>query len=54
MASAAAGVILVKAIYWWNNTNDTITPGMPNIIVRLVTLAVNDIKYGNYKFYQMR
>jgi len=44
---------LVKAIYWWNNTNAANNYWWAQYHSTVATVCVNDIKYGNYKFYQM-
>lgn len=49
----AASNSLVKAIYWWNNTNDTGHTWWAQYYGTVATVCVNDIKYGNFKFYQM-
>jgi hypothetical protein len=54
MISATAGVSLVRAIYWWNNTNDINHYWLAQYTSTVATLAVNDVKYGNYKIYEMR
>jgi len=44
---------LVKAIYWWNNTNYTGEYWYAQYYGTVATVCVNDIRYGNFKFYQM-
>jgi len=53
MMALAASNSLVKAIYWWNNDNDIGHTWYAQYTSTVATVAVNDIKYGNYKFYQM-
>jgi hypothetical protein len=51
--SAVAGSSLVKAIYWWNNANAANISWWAYYYSTVATVCVNDIQYGNYKFYQM-
>jgi len=53
MMTSAAVASLVRAIYWWNNENPVNTYWYAQYYSTVGTVAVNDIKYGNYKFYQM-
>jgi hypothetical protein len=53
MISAVASTSLVKAIYWWNNANGPNNYWWAQYHSTVATVCVNDIQYGNYKFYQM-
>jgi hypothetical protein len=52
--SALAGTSLVKAIYWWNNANAANNYWWAQYTSSIATLFVDDVKYGNYKIYEMR
>jgi hypothetical protein len=53
MMIAAVSSSLVKAIYWWNNANAANNSWWAYYYSTVATVCVNDIQYGNYKFYQM-
>jgi len=53
MMISAASASLVRAIYWWNNDNDTGHSWYAQYYSTVATLSVNDTKYGDYKIYQM-
>lgn len=53
MMISAASSSLVKALYWWNNTNATNNYWWAQYDSTVATFCVDDIQYGNYKYYQM-
>ena len=53
MMISAASNSLVKAIYWWNNVNPVNNYWWAQYYSTVATVCINDIQYGNYKFYQM-
>jgi len=53
MMISAASASLVKAIYWWSNTNAAGNSWWAQYHSTVATFCVNDIQYGNYKYYQM-
>jgi hypothetical protein len=53
MMIAAVSSSLVKAIYWWNNANAANNTWWAQYYSTVATVCINDIQYGNYKFYQM-
>jgi hypothetical protein len=54
MNSALPSTSLVKAIYWWNNANPNTHYWYAQYTSTTATLFVDDVKYGNYKIYEMR